>query len=263
MRLASQQWHSLLAGVLEQAGGPAFAGALVDAIDEVAGIDSAILFAFRQRDLPLILHDRLAEAERDAFYSTWLSGVYLLSPFYRAFRQGIEDGFHLVQELAPAGFRTGEYYRKYYLHTASSDLGGFMVRIDADATVVVTVGRRLPRQRFTRAELVRLRAIWPMVSALVVRHSAAIDAGRPELRQAARHARFEQSLAQFGGDALSRREREVARLLLSGHSSKAVARELGISPETARVHRKHIYGKLGVSSQGDLFSLFIAHLVDG
>ncbi len=52
----------------------------------------------------------------------------------------------------------------------------------------------------------------------------------------------------------------MVQLLLRGYSAKAAARELGISPETLRVHRKHIYAKLGVSSQGELFSLFLSAL---
>ncbi|MCA8966316.1 MAG: helix-turn-helix transcriptional regulator, partial [Planctomycetes bacterium] len=37
---------------------------------------------------------------------------------------------------------------------------------------------------------------------------------------------------------------------------------LGISPETARVHRRHIYAKLGVGSQGELFSRVMDALAD-
>ncbi|MGH6806890.1 MAG: helix-turn-helix transcriptional regulator, partial [Ensifer adhaerens] len=33
------------------------------------------------------------------------------------------------------------------------------------------------------------------------------------------------------------------------------ARHLGNSPETVKVHRKRIYSKLKISSQGELFSL--------
>jgi DNA-binding CsgD family transcriptional regulator len=36
-----------------------------------------------------------------------------------------------------------------------------------------------------------------------------------------------------------------------------VARKLAISAETVKVHRKHIYAKLGIKSQSELFSLFL------
>ncbi|HCI2458441.1 TPA: helix-turn-helix transcriptional regulator, partial [Pseudomonas aeruginosa] len=47
------------------------------------------------------------------------------------------------------------------------------------------------------------------------------------------------------------------RLMLSGCSSKEIARKLAISAETVKVHRKHMYGKLGIKSQSELFGLFL------
>ena len=44
------------------------------------------------------------------------------------------------------------------------------------------------------------------------------------------------------------------------HSSKSVARELKIAPGTVMVHKRNLFGKLGISSQYELFSLFIDDL---
>ena len=48
---------------------------------------------------------------------------------------------------------------------------------------------------------------------------------------------------------LTGREVEVLRLLAVGHSNKAIARELGISPRTAGSHVEHIYAKIGASNR--------------
>ncbi len=53
--------------------------------------------------------------------------------------------------------------------------------------------------------------------------------------------------ARFGGALLSRREREIAQLLLRGHSSLSIAAQLGISGTTVKTHRKNLYGKLGIA----------------
>lgn len=48
---------------------------------------------------------------------------------------------------------------------------------------------------------------------------------------------------------LTRREREVLGLLAQGADNDAIARELVISPETARTHIQNLLGKLGVHSR--------------
>jgi DNA-binding CsgD family transcriptional regulator len=51
---------------------------------------------------------------------------------------------------------------------------------------------------------------------------------------------------------LTPREREVARLIAGGHSSKQIAAELGISFRTVVSHRFRIFQKLGVTNTAEL-----------
>ena len=48
---------------------------------------------------------------------------------------------------------------------------------------------------------------------------------------------------------LTPREIEVARLIASGLSSKAVANELAISEGTAKLHLHHVYEKLSLGGR--------------
>lgn len=59
---------------------------------------------------------------------------------------------------------------------------------------------------------------------------------------------------------LTPRECEVVKLVLRGYSTKSISQSLGISPGTVKVHRENIYGKLGVSTQAELFNMFIASI---
>ena len=61
-------------------------------------------------------------------------------------------------------------------------------------------------------------------------------------------------------DLLTARERRRRSLLLRGHSTKAIARELDIAPGTVMVHKRNLFSKLGITSQYELFSLFIDEL---
>lgn len=57
------------------------------------------------------------------------------------------------------------------------------------------------------------------------------------------------------GGALSEREREVLGRLLADASSADIARELQLSPNTIRTHRRRIGAKLGVGRRADLIRL--------
>ncbi|MNY62113.1 Bacterial regulatory protein, luxR family [compost metagenome] len=50
------------------------------------------------------------------------------------------------------------------------------------------------------------------------------------------------------------------RLILRGHSNLSIGKTMNIAEGTVRIHRKNIYRRLGISSQGALFRIFIDHL---
>ncbi|EHN77540.1 LuxR family transcriptional regulator fused with ATPase domain, partial [Streptomyces coelicoflavus ZG0656] len=54
------------------------------------------------------------------------------------------------------------------------------------------------------------------------------------------------------GDALSPREREVARLVSLGHTNREIADVLFLSPRTIEQHVAKVLRKLGVSSRADV-----------
>lgn len=64
----------------------------------------------------------------------------------------------------------------------------------------------------------------------------------------------------FASTLLSRREKQVADLMLQSYRMDACVNKLGVSIETLRVHRRNIYRKLDINSHLELFSLFFACL---
>jgi DNA-binding CsgD family transcriptional regulator len=49
-------------------------------------------------------------------------------------------------------------------------------------------------------------------------------------------------------------------MILKGHSSESIDRNLGISITTVKTHRQNLYARLGLATQQELFSLFIRSL---
>jgi DNA-binding CsgD family transcriptional regulator len=56
----------------------------------------------------------------------------------------------------------------------------------------------------------------------------------------------------FGPDALTPSERRVAVLAASGHTNKAIAQQLFVTPKTVEVHLSSAYRKLGIASRSEL-----------
>ncbi len=56
-------------------------------------------------------------------------------------------------------------------------------------------------------------------------------------------------------EVLTKREKEITKLILNGLTNKEIAIELKISPNTIKNHTKNIYEKLSVSDRLSLFSL--------
>jgi two-component system nitrate/nitrite response regulator NarP len=70
-------------------------------------------------------------------------------------------------------------------------------------------------------------------------------------REAASQAR-DRAAARTGALTLTRRERDVARLVASGKRNRDIANELGISEGTVKMHLHNAYAKLGLESRTQL-----------
>jgi DNA-binding CsgD family transcriptional regulator len=117
----------------------------------------------------------------------------------------------------------------------------------------------------------RLQMITPVVIAVAERNWRSLEAGplaandvkgRSDGGGLSSALDLSELFDAFGRGSLTRREREVGALVLRGHSSEAIARQLKIAPGTVKIHRKNIYAKLGIASQAELFSLFLSALTE-
>lgn len=206
------------------------------------------LFLFRPGCPPSCLLDNLAETRRTQVLDPYLGGMYLLDPLYHHASRGPREGLASLSEIMPEGFRQSDYYRHYYKGIALHD--EFMLCCNLpDAVLVLSMGcYEGPGPRRLRAQLASLQ---PLLTAFLVE-------GLGPLNLAREQGAAPELLGDLeGSEALSPREQQVAQLILRGFAGKAIARQLGISPETVKIHRRHLYRKLGVASQAELFSRFL------
>jgi RNA polymerase sigma factor (sigma-70 family) len=72
-----------------------------------------------------------------------------------------------------------------------------------------------------------------------------------------RSAAVQRSTSDERRERLTRREREILKLLTAGHSNREIATQLGISPRTVEVHKARIMDKLECHSLAELIRVNI------
>ncbi|WP_148252716.1 helix-turn-helix transcriptional regulator [Aidingimonas lacisalsi] len=255
---ASQTWHHSLARLIQGASSPGFPAMLEKILRECVGFDSILIHTYQGQRHPLLIHDDYPPQRREQGIERYLSEAYLLDPFFSAVREGLEQGAHRLRELAPDRFEASDYYHYYYHALGLTEEVGIFARTAADTVIVVSLGYHRDGTCLTRRHLQALRHIAPVIEVLLAEFwkwqghafQDELDAQAP----------VEQAFDSFGRESLTDREREIVRLLLAGHSTKSAAKALAISDGTVKVHRKHIYQRLAITSQSQLFRRFLDHV---
>lgn|GEM_PF-88145 len=247
------------ASLVEALQSEAFMPRLWSFLDELTGYDNSCVYLLSRAGRIVRLGNRHDSAERAHWHAILESSAFVLSPYHALARSDATDGFYPIAELAPDDFFESEYFSTFYFPAGCKDEAVFVARIDAKRCLVMTLERLSNTSAFAAADVQRLKSLAPLICALLRKHWRAhitrleAAAAPPFALSDALTLAFQRS----GRCALTEREREVASLILRGHSSKSAARVLCIAAETERVHRKRLYAKLSVSSQAELFSLFL------
>lgn len=263
---ALHQWHAGLQQAFSHIQAPDALRYLAQALGDLASVESVMISLERKDQPPLSLYlQGIPEQYRESLIGRYFSGGYLLDPFCLAVEQGLAEGFYHLEEIAPDHFFDSDYYKTYYLKVGCSEDSYYIVDVGNASKVSVSLFQGFGGESLRAEQLHLLRAVEPMVREFIRQYAChglpMIEQGTPGQGAAADIKRsIQNAFEHFGCDVLTEREREVAHMILRGHSVKSTASELGIAPETVRMHRKNLYLKLAVNSQSELFALFIEWL---
>jgi DNA-binding CsgD family transcriptional regulator len=248
--LQESAWQHCVADMVTALSNEEFYQQLAHACEQVSGYHSTLSMWLSDHHVPIQLYEDLPE--QFAVHSTrnWLEGAYLLDPFYTLFKNKGPEGIYRLRDLAPDNFFESEYYRSYYQSTGLTDETGLLINLDAEHSILISLGNR--SEPAVRAnQIANLQLVLPIFSALCRKQQSAAD-GAINFS-----APLDKAFRNFGKDHLSSRECEVVQLILKGHSNKSIAQLLDISVDTVKVYNKRFHTKLEVSSQAELFSLFL------
>lgn len=248
------QYSQHLAQLIPAAGTSSFPEKLVAMLQDLVPCEDATIILFPETELPVIEYFHVPEEGGRSTLDMFVKGAFLLDPYYLAATREGKFGVYRLQDLSPKGFKDSEYYKAWYRNCGYQDECGYLIPVGEDGFVNIALGKLTPRSRFTKRELKIFADIQPTVDILCQRHWGQREhsADGVNLR-----GQLDSALEDFGASLLTEREAQVINLVLHGHSTKTLADKLSISVETVKLHRKHAYAKLEISSQAELFYLFL------
>lgn len=266
-----QAWTDRLARAIDFVGDPSCPRHLIDAISALADFDLAMSVVYNRRAKPVLIHDGFKGDRARRGLANYIDNTYVLNPVYTAYCSGLEQGVYRIGDLAPDAYFDSEHYRAFKVKRQASEEIGYVTDSWPAGMEELVLAIDLPGGRLGEISLLRAASRGgfgePAIAALRSR-IAVIGAvfrqfwqhSRPGAQISAPATSIDDMLDRFGEARLSPREREVAQLILKGHSGVSIGAHLAISQTTVKSHRQNLYAKLGIASQFELFSEFLQSL---
>lgn len=264
------RWNRDMAGILDQIDADDVVSRLDAAIRAVVHYDISVAFAYPDGREPILLFDGLKNVAPSSALEAYLRGTYLLDPFYLACSNQILPGLYRMATLAPDAFFDSEYFLTPAVHPCiSMESGslaeeiGFFIPLKTGLMATYSLMRSHGGVAFSDEEFDQLCTIEPMVRLALSRHWRFVSqTPEPPARQvwSIHGEAMEEAFERFAADRLTTRQRLIVQLILRGHSNLSISLRLGITEGTAKIHRKAIYDRLNISSQSELFNMFINFL---
>jgi len=219
---------------------------LVRRLEELVAFDNWVALAFVDKRPCLLAESPALDGGPDPLFRDYLSGIYLIDPFYRVNCEAPQTGLFRLRDVAPDCFEQTDYYQRYFRLNIVADEIQYNCRIDEQRMLCLSFGAR---HLFSETDIAQLSLMQPWVLALMRQ--------RMHFEEPATTAAGHQETLETLRGLLTSREFDVCQLMLGGHSSKEIARRLSISLDTVKTHKRHIYGKLNINTQSELFAYFL------
>jgi DNA-binding CsgD family transcriptional regulator len=257
IKLQDLNQHRQIAQLIAALDKPNFWVLLVRTINSFIEFDNWVVLRFSNNEKPLVyIENPTLDGTVDLLFQDYLNGLYLFDPFFVASRDHRQSGLFLLDEVAPESFTSTDYYRLYFHKNIVADEIQFNYASEGHHTLCFSMGRGC---KFRSDEIAFLSVIAPWVVALMQQREHFEELNETPADPANNtpwQDGVELAINKIKGPKLTSREIEIGQLMLSGFSSKNIAAKLKISVETVRAHKKHIYTKLEINSQSELFAIF-------
>ncbi|MFV1494573.1 helix-turn-helix transcriptional regulator [Phaeobacter sp. JH18-32] len=235
-----------------------YAEAAISHLSKSFSAQSVIGISYRRGGEPSILFRWIPDKELCLrFDQDYGKFGFMLDPYYQQAWLTEDWAAFPLRAIAPDRFETSDYFTAYFGATQMVDEMSFVARVSNNVSVSLSLGRNSGERRYRQGEINRFKqychVLAPKLRQIVVHQPPERTEDAKPLEQ-----RF-LALSESRGSNISKREAEVAALIVLGHSSRAIGLKLQISNHTVKVHRRSLYKKLIISSQNELFRLLVEY----
>jgi DNA-binding CsgD family transcriptional regulator len=251
------RWNRDVSRAIAALGTEEFFPALFDAIRGQVAIDYPQIWLYHRDLPPQVLYHEIPPAAVASQVDQYLDGPYQEDPFFQASMNQPKSKIYRLSRVTAGKLEQSDYYRSYYSDTGTVDEAVYLAKLGGGSVINLSMMRLPKHGEFSDQEYESLYLLAEPVSELLKSHSSHDEFAATYLIQPGIDHQIDVAFKTFGESILSPREKDVLELMLRGYGTDISAERLNIALETVRRHRKSIYRKLDVSSQTDLFSLFI------
>ncbi|MCB8745995.1 LuxR C-terminal-related transcriptional regulator [Rhodoferax sp. U2-2l] len=246
-----------LATLTQAIGSAEWFDAVLNLLGTVCDIDSGGAMMYHRHQRPRRIVHRFNPQERSLPEDAYISGPYVLCPNYQMFIRGCPSGVYWLRDIAPDDFYDSEFYRVFYSQIGLSDSIDLLWRLDDDTALNIFIERSISSCKFQAMDMLAVESLMPMIFASATKHHELTAAASRRETDNLTHRKVQSTMENFASSLLTQRERQVLFYMISGYSSALTAERLNTTEGTIKIHRKNIHKKLDISSQAELFSLFI------
>ncbi|MEP5759291.1 MAG: helix-turn-helix transcriptional regulator [Litoreibacter sp.] len=256
--------------LIDVIGSKNFFSDLADTLATTFGFECFNIFLYQIDAEPVCLANRPAHCKYQRGLNNFLKFTYVINPVFRAFQDNASSGVYSISDFVPDDFKRIIDTADIDIFVEDSEVIGYrtpgwpknmteciaLVQLPNGVTLDFSFLVPLDRKQSVACS-VHIKRLFPVLER-VIRRQFEIDSTCFDYtpQRPGQEDRFQ----NFGSDVLTNREMQVVQLILIGHTSTSVSLQLGVSVSTVKSHRRNIYKKLGISSQAELFNLFLLHL---
>ncbi len=251
------KWNRDISRAIAALGTDEFFPALVEAINGQVPVDYPQVWLYHRDLPPRVLYHEIPKAALASQVDEYLEGPYREDPFFQTSMNQPRSKIYRLDRVTLGKLENSEYYLEYYGDTGTVDEAIYLAKLRGGNVINLSMMRLPEHGAFSDEEYQSLYLLAEPVSELLKSHSEHNDFAVTHLIQPGIDHQIDLAFRTFGASLLSPREKDVLELMLRGYGTDTSGQRLGIAVETVRRHRKSIYRKLDVSSQTDLFSLFL------